>query len=369
MPDDRSPDALTAEAPRQISTPTRRRTQARRRQLRYILFALGALVLVIGGLWWWLSGGRYVTTDDAYVETDVLDVSTDVGGLVEQVMVHEGERVAPNQVLFQLDGEKFRLAVDQARANLEQVALQIASLQADYAASEAQVNAQQAKVSNDQLSFNRVAALVPHGAATQQEYDNTRFALAGDEAALKNAQAQGAAALARLGGNPTMPVEQMPQYKQAAAQLGEAQRQLDHSVVRAPYAGMVTRVSKLQPGQFVAPGTAAFGLVATDHVWVTGQPKETSLTFARTGQTATVTVDAYPGHAWHGVVESVAPATDQQFSVLPAQNSSGNWVKVVQRVPVRVRINQQPSDPLLTAGMSAEISIDTGHKRALADLF
>jgi membrane fusion protein, multidrug efflux system len=369
MPDDHSPDAVAAEAPRQISTPARRRTRARRWQLRYLLFGFGALVLVIGGLWWWLSGGRYVTTDDAYVETDVLDVSTDVGGLVDRILVHEGERVAPNQVLFQLDPAKFQFAVDQARANLQQIALQLASLKADYAATQAQVNAQQAKVSNDAATFNRAAALVPHGAATQQEYDNARFALAGDEAALKNAQAQAAGALARLGGSDTLPVEAMPTYKQAAAQLGEAQRQLDHSTVRAPYAGMVTRVNKLQPGQYMAPGTAAFGLVATDHVWVTGQPKETNLTYARTGAAATVTVDAYPGHVWHGVVASVAPATDQQFSVLPAQNSSGNWVKVVQRVPVRVRIDQGATDPLLSAGMSAEISIDTGHTRRLADLF
>jgi membrane fusion protein (multidrug efflux system) len=140
-------------------------------------------------------------------------------------------------------------------------------------------------------------------------------------------------------------------------------------VVRAAFAGVVTNVNKLQPGQFLAAGTMAFGLVDTAHMWIIAKPKETALTYVRPGEPATVTVDAYPDFVWHGDVQSVAPATDQQFSVLPAENSSGNWVKVVQRVPLRVEIQLGPNDPPLSAGMSTEVSIDTHHRRALADLF
>ncbi len=161
----------------------------------------------------------------------------------------------------------------------------------------------------------------------------------------------------------------MPAYKQAAAQLAEAQREADHAVVRAPFNGIVTQVSKLQLGQFLSAGTAAFGLVSTDDVWVQAEPKETNLTYARAGQSAQVTINSYPNRAWTGTVQSIAPATDQEFSLLPAQNSSGNWVKVVQRLPIRVEIHPGPNDPPLSAGMSAEVSIDTHHKRTLGDLF
>ncbi len=161
----------------------------------------------------------------------------------------------------------------------------------------------------------------------------------------------------------------MPAYKQAQAQVAEAQRELNHSVVRAPFDGVVTRVSKLQPGQYLAASTAAFGLVSADHLWIAAQPKETALTYARQGDPATVTIDAYPAQSFHGHVQSIAPATDQEFSLLPAQNSSGNWVKVVQRVPVRIALDNPAGGPPLSAGMSAEVSIDTNHHRTLSDLF
>ena len=340
-----------------------------RRVLRYSLFALGTAVLVIGGLWYYLTGGRYVTTDDAYVQSNVLTVSTDVSGIVNQIPVFEGEHVAKGQVLFRLDPEKFQIALDNARANLNQTVLTLQSLKADYLRAERQVAAQQAIVQNDQDNYNRYANLVKHGAVTQQEFDNARSKLLADQATLGGNQANVKSVLARLGGAVAMPVEQMPAYKQAQAQLDEAEREYRHSIVHAPFAGVVMQVNKLQPGQYLPAGTAAFGLVQTSDMWVAAEPKETALTYARQGQPATVTVDTYPGMVWHGVVESISRATDQEFSVLPAQNSSGNWVKVVQRVPVRVDIKPDPHQPPLSAGMSAEISIDTHHHRRLGNLF
>jgi membrane fusion protein (multidrug efflux system) len=344
------------------------RRERRRLFLRYGLIAVGVLVLIVGSLTYWLSGGRYVVTDDAYVQANVLNVSTDVSGPVEQVLVREGETVRKDQVLFRLDPTEFQLAIDQAQANLGQTELQLRSLQADYQTAQRQVAAQQARVDADQATFGRYADLVTHGAVTRQEYDDARYKLASDEAALQANHASAQSTLARLGGNADVPIEQMPAYRLAAARLADAQRAYRHSIVRASFDGIVTQVSKLQPGQYLAAGTPAFGLVDTNGMWVAAEPKETDLTYARVGEPVTVNIDAYPGHVWHGTLQSEAPATDQEFAVLPAQNSSGNWVKVVQRVPLRVAIATGPSDPPLSAGMSAEVSIDTHHQRTLGDL-
>ncbi|HUB15297.1 MAG TPA: HlyD family secretion protein [Acetobacteraceae bacterium] len=359
LPRDRAHDETVQSLPRRRS----------RRVLRYSLFVLGAAVLSIGGIWYYLSNGRLVTTDDAYVQANVLTVSTDVSGIVEQIPVAEGQHVAKGQILFRLDSDKFRIALNNARANLDQTVLTLQSLKADYLRAQRQVAAQAAIVQNDQANYDRYAALVQRGAVTQQQVDDAKYKLAADQAALGANQANVESVLARLGGKVAMPIEQMPAYQQAQAQLAEARREYNHSIVRAPFAGVVTQVNKLQPGQFLAAGTAAFGLVQTSDMWVAAEPKETALTFARPGQAVTVTVDTYPGATWHGTVQSIARATDQEFSVLPAQNSSGNWVKVVQRVPVRIDIEPDPHQPPLSAGMSAEVAIDTHHHRTLADLF
>jgi membrane fusion protein (multidrug efflux system) len=176
--------------------------------------------------------------------------------------------------------------------------------------------------------------------------------------------------LAKLGGNPDTPTPQHPQYLQAQAQVEEAQRQFDHTVIKAPFGGTVTSVPSIAPGKYLAASTTAFFLVDTDHVWVDASPKETELTYVRPGQPVVVTVDTYPDAIWHGTVESVSPAAAQEFSLLPAQNTSGNWVKVVQRVPMRVRLDTSDKNkPPLHAGMSAEVDVDTGHARGFPRLF
>ena len=164
-------------------------------------------------------------------------------------------------------------------------------------------------------------------------------------------------------------MENTPEYQNAQAALNNALTSQKDSVVRAPYSGYVTQVEQLQPGMFLAAGTAAFGLVSDTDVFVTSQPKEDQLTWVRDGQSVDISVDSYPGKTWKGVVESISPASGSEFSILPAQNSSGNWVKVVQRIPVRIKITSGPNGFLLRDGMSAEISIDTQHHRHLSDLF
>ena len=329
----------------------------------------GVLAVAIGGGAYWLNGGRRVDTDDAYVQADSMTLSTDVSGIVGSIPVHEGQAVKKDQVLFSLDPEKFQIALDNARADLAQTRLNIEAMKADYQAALRDTAGKQQQVNSDQANYGRFAALVKQHAVTQQETDDSRYKLAADQQAVSASESQARALLAKLAGNPNIAVEDTPAYKQAEARLAEAQREMNHAVVRAPYDGIVTQVNKLQPGMYLGAGTAAFGLVSTDHVWVEAQPKETQLTYARNGDPVEVSFDIYPGRTWKGTVQSVAPATDQNFSLLPAQNSSGNWVKVVQRVPVRVEVEMKAGDPPLRAGISADVSIDTGHTRSLSDLF
>lgn len=337
--------------------------------LRGILMAGGALVLIVGGLLYWLNTGGTISTDDAYVEADSLMLSTDVSGIVATIPVHEGEHVKKGQVLFTLQPEKFQIALNDAKANLAMTRLNLEAMQANYQAALRDTAAKQQQVNSDKSTYDRMAELVRTNAVTRQQYDDARFKLASDQQALAASVMQAKALLAKLGGDPSGPVTNNPAYKQAQAQVAEAERELNHATVRAPYDGIVTQVNKLQPGMYLSASTAAFALVSSDHVWVEAQPKETDLTWAKPGDHVSVTFDMYPGRHWDGVLQSIAPATDQQFSLLPAQNSSGNWVKVVQRVPVRIRVDRKPGDPPLVAGMSANVDIATGHERTLASLF
>jgi membrane fusion protein (multidrug efflux system) len=236
----------------------------------------------------------------------------------------------------------------------------------DYVRMLSDAAAQQAQVQLDQVTYDRYAALAPKGDVTKASYDQTRFTLELDKNKLTSLRQQASVQLARLGGNPGIPVKQHPEYLQAKAQVDEAQRQLDHTVVKAPFAGIVTNVPSIAPGKYLAASTTAFYLVDTDHLWVDATPKETELTYVRPGQPVTATVDTYPDAEWHGIVESISPAAAQQFSLLPAQNTSGNWVKVVQRIPLRIRVDTSDKNlPPLRAGMSVEADVDTGHARGL----
>ena len=241
-----------------------------------------------------------------------------------------------------LDPQKFQIALDNARANLAQVRLNIDAMKADYQAALRDTAAKQQQVNADQATYDRYASLVKQHAVTQQETDDARYKLAADQQAVSASESQARALLAKLRGNPNIAVEDTPAFKQAQARLAEAEREMNHSVVRAPYDGIVTQVNKLQPGMYLGASTAAFGLVSTDHVWVEAEPKETAADLrqerAIRSMSASTSIPAAPGTAR---CESVAPATDQNFSLLPAENSSGNWVKVVQRIPVRVQARHE----------------------------
>ncbi len=337
----------------------------RRERIRWTLFALLPTALIFGG-YWYVTGGQVMSTDDAYVNAEKVGISTDVSGIVQDVAVKDNDHVAAGQVLYRLDPRQFQIALDNAKANLAQIALMIESMKQDYKRMISDAAAQQAQVDLDQTNYNRAEMLLKTGTATQAVYDQAAYTLQNDRSKLAALREQAQVQLAKLGGDPDVVVTQHPQYLQAKSQVDEAQRQLDHTVVTAPFAGVVTDVPSIAPGKYLAASTTAFFLVDTEHVWVDATPKETELTYVRPGQPATVTVDTYPDLEWHGVVESVSPAAAQEFALLPAQNTSGNWVKVVQRVPMRVRIDTSDKNlPPLRAGLSVIVDIDTGHARGL----
>jgi membrane fusion protein, multidrug efflux system len=334
-----------------------------RERIRWGLFALLPLVLIIGCIWY-VTGGKVMSTDDAYVEADKVGISTDVSGIVQEVNVSENQHVTTGQVLYRLDPRQFQIALDNAKANLAQTALSIEAMKNDYKRMLSDTAAQQAQVDLDQLNYDRNAMLLRSATIPQSVYDQAHYTLDNDKSKLAAAREQAQMQLAKLGGEADAVVTEHPQYLQAKAQVEEAQRQLDHTVITAPFAGTVTNVPAIAPGKYLAASTTAFFLVDTDHVWVDANPKETELTNVRAGQPVAVTVDTYPDEEWHGVVESVSPAAAQEFSMLPAQNTSGNWVKVVQRVPMRVRIDTSDKTlPPLRAGMSVVVDVDTGHAR------
>jgi membrane fusion protein (multidrug efflux system) len=347
------------------SVATQWRRPSRTKLIRWASFALLPVALVAGA-YWYVTGGAVMTTDDAYVEADKVGISTDVSGIVQDVDVSDNQHVAAGQILYRLDPRQFQIALENAKANQAQTALNIESMKSDYQRLLSDIEAEQAQVQLNQVTFDRQSSLLATGTASQAAYDQAHFTLQAGQSKLASLKHQAEVQLARLSGDPNIKVIDHPEYLQAKAQVDEAQRQLDHTVVKAPFAGIVTNVPSIAPGKYLAASTTAFYLVATDHVWVEADPKETQLTYARPGEPVSVTVDTYPDIEWRGTVESISPAAAQEFQLLPAQNTSGNWVKVVQRIPMHLRIDTSDASlPPLRAGTSVEVNVNTGHTRGL----
>ena len=355
-------------APRVTDAPVRGRRMSRA-LLRPILMLGGILVVAFGSGAYWITGGRFVSIDDSYVRAAKETLSTDVSGIVASVPVHEGQHVKKGDVLLRLDSQQFQIMLDAAKANLASVVSSVNAMKLDYQRLLREVEVKQAQVQADQANFDRYANLVKSGGVTRADYDNMRFQLAANQQAVTALKTMAEVQRAKLTGDPDVNVQMMPDYLQAKARVDEAQRQLNHTVIYAPFNGAVTQVDTVQPGMYLAASTAAFGIVSTEDVWIEANPKETELTWVKPGDPVTVFVDTYPDRHWKGVVSSIAPNSGSEFSVLPAQNTSGNWVKVVQRIPVRIRVERNDGDPELRSGMSVEAEIDTGHHRSVADLF
>ncbi len=360
------PQAIPPEPVQTGPGPAKAVPPARRKRglMRPLLFALLPVALVIGG-YDYVTGGQVMSTDNAYVAAQTLGVSTDVSGTVAAIEVHDNELVKKGQVLFRLRPNSFQIALDGALAQLGTVRNQVLTLQATYKQSLSQIEQAKADLPYYQTAFKRQQDLINSAVASKAIFDQAQHDLISTQQRVQVAQSQAQAMLAQLGGDANQPVEQNPFYLQAKAAVDNAQRDLNDTVVKAPFDGIVTNVEALQVGQYLQAAQAGFSLISNTNMWVEASPKETELTYVRPGQTATVTIDTYPDDTWKGTVESISPASGSSFSLLPAQNTTGNWVKVVQRIPMRVRLDVDPNKPPLRVGMSVVVGVDTGHARGL----
>jgi membrane fusion protein (multidrug efflux system) len=366
-PADRKPEVLPPGEPRGGEVAASVPAPPEKSMRRPLMFALLPVALAVGG-YFYVTGGAVMSTDNAYVQADMVGLSTDVAGIVTQVLVHDNQKVAKGEVLFKLDPLQFQLALDRAEAQIGNTSNDLVALQASYRNMQAQVEQAQKDVDFNMVNFKRQEQLLANNFTPKATYDAARNTLQGSQQKLASLQQQQAGIAANLNGDPDAPIENHPRYKDAVAMRDEAARQLAHTVVRAPFAGIVTNVPSLQPGQYLAAAATAFNIVSIDHVWVQASPKETELTYVKPGQHVTLDVDSYPGERWGGTVESISPASASSFSLLPAENTSGNWVKVVQRIPMRILVNNAPGKPPLRVGMSVEVNVDTGHARGLPNL-
>lgn len=337
------------------------------RWLRRVLLLAGPVVLAGAGLFFYLRGGRVVSSDNAYVHADKLSVTAEVAGTVKEVLVRDNQHVTPGQVLFRLDDEPYRIAVDQARAQLDAVHVELATLRGSYQQKLAATEEAKEQAAFAQRELERQQALAVDHVAPPADLDRAKHAVDAAQRRIVVLQQDAATTLASLGGADKSD-DQNPRVAAAKAQLEKAERDLRHTVIVAPLAGIIANVTNLPVGRYLQPAQAAFSLVATDHVWIEANLKETELTFLKSGDPVEIEIDTYPHVQWTGRVSDVGPATGAEFSLIPAQNASGNWVKVVQRIPVRVRIETNDPDHPLRAGMSAEVNIDTGHSRSMHDL-
>jgi membrane fusion protein (multidrug efflux system) len=336
-----------------------------RRRLRLPLMLLGPAIVVVVAAYFYLTGGRFEATDDAYVKTARVDISANVAGRVQELAVRDNQAVHKDDVLFRLDEAPFRIAVEEAGAQLAAARLQIEVLKANYRQRQSELASAQDTLAFQQHELERQQRLLGSGIASQLQVD--RVSHARDEAATQvaGAQQQIGAVVASLGGNPNVAPDRHPTVQQAQALLDRAKLNLSYTVVTAPSDGIVTRVEQLQVGSYINASAPVFALMSIGDTWIEANFKEDQLTHMRVGQTARVEVDSYPGKTFEGKVASVSPGTGSQFSVLPPENATGNWVKVVQRLPVRVELEHlDPAFPL-HGGLSANVSVDTRHQRHL----
>jgi membrane fusion protein, multidrug efflux system len=358
-----APEAKTGPAELKTSEAPAKPARSGRKRLRMILLvALPAIAALIGaGVY--IMGGRYISTDNAYVGAQKVLITPDISGKIVHVAVVEGQHVKPGDELFTLDAEPYRLALQQAQAKLDAARVDYSKLTTTLASLTTLVELAKKNVALKQSDVERKHKLLASHATSQADVDTASSAYVTAQLQAQFAKQQLATTLSQLLGDGKLPLAQFPAYAQAKAALDDARRNLDHTIVRAPMTGTATQVDNIQLGRFVAAGTPVLSVIDDQAPWVEANPKETDITYLRVGQKATLDVDSFPNHTFKGTVIAVSPGTGAQFSILPPQNATGNWVKVVQRVPVRIAFDKDEDTHLLRSGMSVNVEIDTGHSR------
>jgi membrane fusion protein (multidrug efflux system) len=335
---------------------------------RFVLFVVVPVAAFAGGFAWWMGGGRYISTDNAYVGADKALITPYVTGPIVAIHVKEGQHVAVGDPLFDLDPAPYETALALARGRLAQAKVEFANLRESYLSNSDQITMGEESVKLRQADFDRKKTLLESHSGTRTDEDTSAAALVQARQILEFVRSQLETAKVKLGGGPNEPIEAFPQYIQAKAGVDDAERNLGYTHIKAPISGVATMVSDIELGRVAPAGQAVFAVVADTGLWVDANPKESDLTYVTQGLPATVTVDTYPDREWKGHVCSIAPGTGAQFAILPPQNASGNWVKVVQRVPLRFCFDADQDMTGLRAGLSTDISIDTGRTRSLQGL-
>ena len=332
--------------------------------LRTVLLMVVPLVAVAIGIYVYAESGRYVTTENAYIKSNVIAISADVSGRVEWVGVDDNTLVREGQILFRLDQRPFKIALERSEAELDLVRTQVEHLRADYHEAVAQVAAEEEKVRFLTRQLARQKTLKERKLASEQAYDVAAhdLSLAKRQVRVLRQRVQGV--LQSLGGDPDIEAEEHPRYLRARTERDQTAIALADTSIEAPVDGVVSNM-KLQAGEYVEEGQPVFSIIESGKAWVEANLKETQLTHVLEGQSASITVDAYPGVEWPATVDAIAPATGAEFSVLPPQNATGNWVKVVQRIPVLLDVEQPPKGHPLRAGMTVTVAIDTERERAM----
>lgn len=337
------------------------RPTTRRSQVRRVLLILGpALVLLVGG-YFYLFGGRFVATENAYVKADKVAVSALVSGSVSRVNVAENSHVEKGQVLFRLDNRALEIALARAEAELRKAKAEVDGLKARYLRKEEELKLAKEDLEFARREYSRQRGLSRRHLSSQAQVDRAQHELVAAKQRIVSIHESLAQLRSKLGGNPGLATEQQPQIQQAQAARDQAALDLEHATVRAPFAGVASNTP--EPGQYVPAGRPVMSVVSSENTWIEANFKETDLTHMRPGQEVAIEIDAYPDRLWQGTVGSISQATGAEFSVLPAQNSTGNWVKVVQRIPVRITVEHLAGGPPLRAGMSTRVEIDTGYHR------
>jgi membrane fusion protein (multidrug efflux system) len=334
------------------------------RAVRILLLVVVPLVLVVAGLYVYATGGQEVETDNAYVKANIVPISAAVTGRVIEVVARDNQPVEAGALLFRLDPVPYQIAVDGARAQMDVVRTDVQSLRAEYRATLQEAAEGRERIDFLARQFERQERLKEKGMTRGDTYDEARHNLEAARRRLDSIREKTNRVLAELSGDPHMPVERLPRYAEVRAAYDAAMLDLSRALIKAPFAGVVSNM-KLQVGEFVEKGAPMFSLIESGPLWIEANYKETQLTYMTAGQPAKVVADAYPDQEWPASVETIASATGAEFAVLPPQNATGNWVKVVQRVPVRIKVEQPPGKPQLRAGMTVTVTVDTGRPRGL----
>jgi len=328
-----------------------------RRFARLALLGSVPLLLAVGATAYYIANDHYVSTDNAYVQQDKVSISAEVGGRIIDVAVHENDVVNAGDLLFRIDPAPYRIAIEQADATIAAAQVRVSSLQTEYQTTGVDIESAREDVAFYEKEYQRQSALMQDGFTTRARLQAAEHALSDARSRVASAQANATKARAALATGSAAPGIN-PAIKAGQAQREQALLNLSRTEIRAPVAGVVSQADRLQPGQMMVQGLPGVTIVASNKSWVEANFKETDLAHMRVGQPAEITFDAYPELKVRGKVSSIGAGTGSEFSVLPAQNANGNWVKVTQRVPVRIAITDKPKRTMI-AGLSAHVRIDT----------